>query len=312
MGFRLRLVELGARRGERRPPARPLGAARGSTTSGIALDEDGYETVLERAADLGLKIQDHPGKRTFVATEAGYRLEVHPPREWIEDALAEAEELRLAELHLRARRSRGEGGRARRDPRLRPRRCKRVVGDTLVRFLPGRARGPARARRRGARLTSYERRASRWPRPRRSSSGCARRSSRRERRRRWAVRRLRGPLRARRRAAARGDDRRGRHEAHPLAPRRAPLRRRRRPRRPLRQRRHHHRRRAALLPRLRRLGRRSTSAEVAELVEGAASVCRDGRLRDPRRRDRRAARHLPRGRARLRGNVRRARASERS
>ena len=69
---------------------------------GFALDDEEYDGALERAADLGLKIQDHPGKRTFIATEAGYRLEVHPPRDWIEDAIADADELRLSELHLRA------------------------------------------------------------------------------------------------------------------------------------------------------------------------------------------------------------------
>jgi hypothetical protein len=47
-------------------------------------------------------VQDHPGKRTFIATEVGYRLEVHPPRDWIEAALAEADDLRLTEIHLRA------------------------------------------------------------------------------------------------------------------------------------------------------------------------------------------------------------------
>ena len=85
----------------------------------------------------------------------------------------------------------------------------------------------------------------------------------------------------------------------------------RRPRRALRQRPAHDRRGAALLPRLR--GRRlaSTSSEVAELVAGAASVCRAGRLRHPRRRDRGAARHLPRGRARLRGDDGRPRAARR-
>ena len=49
--------------------------------------------------------------------------------------------------------------------------------------------------------------------------------------------------------------------------------------------------------------------QVAELVEGAAEVCRDGRLRAARRRDGGAARRLPRAGARLRGHVRRASSS---
>jgi hypothetical protein len=49
-----------------------------------------------------LKIQDHPGKRTFISTDAGYRLEVHPPREWIEATLDAGDELRIAELRLRS------------------------------------------------------------------------------------------------------------------------------------------------------------------------------------------------------------------
>jgi hypothetical protein len=66
MGFRLRLVELA------------LGAVNVVLQPGhwehprvdhvgVALDDDGYTEALERAADLGLKIQDHPGKRTFIA-----------------------------------------------------------------------------------------------------------------------------------------------------------------------------------------------------------------------------------------------------
>jgi hypothetical protein len=47
-------------------------------------------------------VQEHGGRRTFIATNAGYRLEVHPPREWIDDLLAEERELRLVELQLRA------------------------------------------------------------------------------------------------------------------------------------------------------------------------------------------------------------------
>ena len=34
--------------------------------------------------------------------ERGYRLEIHPPRAWIEDLLAHEDDLRLAELQLRA------------------------------------------------------------------------------------------------------------------------------------------------------------------------------------------------------------------
>ena len=76
MGFRLRLVEVVAR-----AVNVVLQPGHWDTPRvdhlGFALDEDEYDGALERAADLGLKIQDHPGKRTFIATEAGYRLEVH-------------------------------------------------------------------------------------------------------------------------------------------------------------------------------------------------------------------------------------------
>ena len=69
---------------------------------GVALDEDEFEEVLDRANRAKLRVQEHAGRRTFVATNAGYRLEVHPPRDWIEELLQEEDELRLTELHLRA------------------------------------------------------------------------------------------------------------------------------------------------------------------------------------------------------------------
>jgi hypothetical protein len=47
-------------------------------------------------------VQEHGGRRAFVSTNAGYRLELHPPRDWIDDLLAGENDLRLAELHLRA------------------------------------------------------------------------------------------------------------------------------------------------------------------------------------------------------------------
>ncbi len=69
---------------------------------GVALDEDEFQEVLARAAQWNLRVQEHGGRRTFVATNAGYRIEVHPPRDWIDDLLANQAELSLAELQLKA------------------------------------------------------------------------------------------------------------------------------------------------------------------------------------------------------------------
>ena len=136
MGFRLRLVEVG--RGALNIVLQP---GHWDTPRvdhlGVALDEDDYLAALERASDLGLKIQEHPDKRTFIATAVGYRVEVHPPRDWIDEILAAADDLRLAELHLRAE-----------DPIEKAAVLAQVlaleqdgpdvrVGDSLVRFLPG-------------------------------------------------------------------------------------------------------------------------------------------------------------------------------
>ena len=69
---------------------------------GVALDDEEFGEVLERATRQRLRVQEYPGRRTFVATGAGYRLEVHPQRDWIDELLAAAGELRLTELQLRA------------------------------------------------------------------------------------------------------------------------------------------------------------------------------------------------------------------
>src|SRR5207245_11790628 len=69
---------------------------------GLALDEDEFFEAISEAQRRDLRIQEHGGRRTFVATGVGYRLELHPPRDWIEELLADAEDLRLAELHLLA------------------------------------------------------------------------------------------------------------------------------------------------------------------------------------------------------------------
>jgi hypothetical protein len=67
---------------------------------GLALDEEEFERVIDRAATQELRIQAHGGRRTFIATNAGFRLEVHPPREWLDDLLDARDELQLRELHL--------------------------------------------------------------------------------------------------------------------------------------------------------------------------------------------------------------------
>ena len=136
MGFRLRLVELG--RGAVNVVIQPghWDVPR-VDHFGIALDEDEYETVIERAGELGLKIQDHPGKRTFVTTEAGYRLEVHPPRDWIEEALSQADDLHLDEIHVRANDPEEKAVALAEILDLDRTASEVSVGDTVVRFLPG-------------------------------------------------------------------------------------------------------------------------------------------------------------------------------
>ena len=108
---------------------------------GLALDEDEFEAVLDRAAELDLRVQEHGGRRTFVATGAGYRLELHPPREWLEELLGGAGDLRLDELHLRAD-----------EPAVKAEILAELlgvraiggdveVGGSLVRFVPGGPQG---------------------------------------------------------------------------------------------------------------------------------------------------------------------------
>jgi hypothetical protein len=103
---------------------------------GVALDEDDFQSVLGRAMQWNLRVQEHGGRRTFVATNAGYRLEVHPPREWIDELLAEADELRLAELQLRADEPETKAGALADILGLELQGDSVQVGETLVRFLP--------------------------------------------------------------------------------------------------------------------------------------------------------------------------------
>jgi catechol 2,3-dioxygenase-like lactoylglutathione lyase family enzyme len=104
---------------------------------GIALDEDDFAATLARADQLKLRVQEHGGRRTFVTTGAGYRVELHPPRDWLEELLSEADVLSIGELQMKAD-----------DPfrktealadllNLPHRGSTLEVGDTIVRFVDG-------------------------------------------------------------------------------------------------------------------------------------------------------------------------------
>ena len=108
---------------------------------GVALDDDEFQEVLERASDLRLRVQEYPGRRTFIATDAGYRLEVHPQRDWIDELLAGADELRLTELQLRADDPDGKAAALAQLLELDARKGQVEVGDTTVRFIPEGPRG---------------------------------------------------------------------------------------------------------------------------------------------------------------------------
>ncbi len=108
---------------------------------GFAGDEDEFADVLERAAALGLKVQEHAERRAFVATNAGYRLEVHPPRDWLEDMLADEDELRLAEVHLRCDEPSRKASALKELLGVESIAQSVLVGGTAIRFLPGGPQG---------------------------------------------------------------------------------------------------------------------------------------------------------------------------
>jgi hypothetical protein len=140
LGFKLRLteLELGAVNVVVQPGQWPLPRV---DHLGLALDEDEFERALAHAEEASLRVQEHGGRRTFVSTNAGYRLELHPPRDWIDELLSGSDRLRLAELHLKAD---DPEGKATALAHLLD--CERIateveVGDTLVRFTPGGPQG---------------------------------------------------------------------------------------------------------------------------------------------------------------------------
>jgi catechol 2,3-dioxygenase-like lactoylglutathione lyase family enzyme len=104
---------------------------------GIALDEDEFGEVLARATLLGRRVQEHGGRRTFVATPAGYRLEIHPPREWIDELIAAGDELSLTELRLQADSPRAKAGALAELLGVDAEDGRVQVGGAYVTFVPG-------------------------------------------------------------------------------------------------------------------------------------------------------------------------------
>jgi len=140
MGFKLRLSELerGAVNVVVQPGQWELPRV---DHLGLALDEDEFADVIDRAVERELRIQAHGGRRTFIATNAGYRLEVHPPREWLDELLASTDELVLGELHLLADEPETKAEALAELLEVERDGTSVQVGDAIVRFLPGGPQG---------------------------------------------------------------------------------------------------------------------------------------------------------------------------
>jgi len=135
-GFRLRLSEL--QRGAVNVVVQP-GHWRLPRVDhlGVVLEEDDFQAVLLRATHWNLPVQERGSRRTFVSTNAGYRIEVHPPRDWIEELLDRSEEFSLDELQLKTDRPDQKAGVLADILGLDLQRDTVEVGETIVRFLPG-------------------------------------------------------------------------------------------------------------------------------------------------------------------------------
>jgi catechol 2,3-dioxygenase-like lactoylglutathione lyase family enzyme len=134
MGFKLRLSEL--ERGSVNVVVQPGQWELPRVDHlGFVLDDEVFAQTLARAEQQDLRIQEHGGRRTFVATNAGYRLELHPPREWINELVAGEDVLRLAEIQLRTDDPEGKAG-ALADLLDLPAASGSVeIGETVVRFV---------------------------------------------------------------------------------------------------------------------------------------------------------------------------------
>ena len=103
---------------------------------GLVLDEDDFAATIARADQLHLRVQEHGARRTFVSTGAGFRVELHPPRDWIDELLDARRELTLAELQLKADDPLGKASAFGELLDLPLHDSAVSVGDTLVKFVP--------------------------------------------------------------------------------------------------------------------------------------------------------------------------------
>ena len=108
---------------------------------GVVLDEDDLTAALTRADELDLRIQEHGARRTFVATGAGFRLEMHPPRAWIDELLDQRHDLSLAELQLKADDPQEKAQALAELLGLDQRNGAVEIGETIVKFVPGGPQG---------------------------------------------------------------------------------------------------------------------------------------------------------------------------
>jgi hypothetical protein len=137
-GFKLRLTEV--QRGSLNVVVQPgLWRVPRVDHLGVVMDdEDDFHAVLGRAMSWNLPVQDRSSRRTFVSTGTGYRLEVHPPRPWIEELLASRRELAIADLRLRTSEPHQKASALADLLGLdEPRGGSVEVGATRVQFLPG-------------------------------------------------------------------------------------------------------------------------------------------------------------------------------
>ena len=139
-GFKLRLSELerGAVNVVVQPGQWPLPRV---DHIGVALDDDEFERALETATARDLRVQEHGGRRTFVSTGVGYRLELHPPRDWLDDLIGESDDLRLGELQLKADEPDEKARVLGELLDLEREEGAVLVGETVVRFVPGGPQG---------------------------------------------------------------------------------------------------------------------------------------------------------------------------